>query len=81
MENVNKNIEKILIQQLEKKGIGQKIFPRFIKDLINSRFNDPNISLIQVKNHMNSLGWEDINLDYHTFQLAMAYVENNNIMS
>ena len=81
METDNKDIEKILIQHLEKKGIGQKIFPRFIKDLISSHFDDPHTSLIQISSHMNLLGWDNINLDYHTLQLAMAYVENNTSMS
>ena len=74
------DIEKIFFRHLEKKGIGQEIINRFIKDLINSKFDDPNTSLNQVSSCLTSLGWDDKLIDYHTLQLAKAYLENSSIM-
>ncbi len=34
-------IEKVLIKQLEKKGIELSIIPRFIKDIVNSYLDNP----------------------------------------
>lgn len=79
MEEYTEDIKNLLIEKLEKKGIEQNIIPRFIKDLLNSEFNDPAISLYQVNNHLHLLGWEDVQLDYHTSQLAIAYLEDNRL--
>lgn len=75
------DIEKIFFRYLEKKGIEQEMIERFIKDLINSKFDDPNISLNQVSSYFTSLGWEDALIDYQTLQLAKAYLENGSSMS
>ena len=75
------DIEKVFIDHLEKKGIEQEIVNRFIKDLINSKFDDQNTSLNQVSSYLTSLGWEDTLIDYHTLQLAKAYLENISFMS
>ena len=75
------DIEKIFINHLEKKGIEQIIADRFIKDLINSNFDDPNTSLNQVADYLTHLGWEETVVDYHTLQLAQAYLENGSSMS
>ncbi|MFC1495285.1 hypothetical protein ACFL6W_08395 [Thermodesulfobacteriota bacterium] len=70
------DIEKIFITHLEKKGIEQVVADRFIKDLINSKFDDPGTSLYQVADYLTNLGWEETIIDYHTLQLAQAYLEN-----
>jgi hypothetical protein len=75
------DIEKVFLNHLEKKGIEQGIINRFIKDLINSKFDDPNTTLNQVSSYLTSLGWEETLVDYHTLQLAKAYLENSSTMS
>ena len=81
MDSYTIDIEKIFFRHLEKKGIGQVIIERFIKDLVNSKFDDPNITLNQVNSCLTSLGWEDTLIDYHTLQLAKAYLENGSSLS
>ena len=81
MDSNSIDIEKIFINHLEKKGIELEIINRFIKDLINSKFDDPNITLNQISSHLTTLGWEDTLIDYHTLQLAKAYLENCSSMS
>jgi len=75
------DIERSLIQRLEKKGISTAIIPRFIKDLRNSLSDDPCMSLTQVNRHLHILGWNEVQIDYHTFQLATAYFENDSTMN
>ena len=76
METYSIDIDHILIQQLEKKGVEQYIIPRFLKDLMNSYGDDTSMSHFQVNDRLHFLGWDDIQLDYHTFQLAKAYLEH-----
>lgn len=77
METYSIDVEKILIQQLEKKGLDQNIIPRFIKDIINSYCDDTSMSLFQINDRLQLLGWDDIVLDYNTFQLTETYLEND----
>ena len=77
MEKRPTDIEQILIHELERKGIENRIIPRFIKDLCNSFLTDPSISLLEVNERLHFLGWEDVDLDYHTLQLAIASFERD----
>ena len=81
MDSNTIDIEKIFINYLEKKGIEQETVGRFVKDLIHSKFDDPNICLNQVSSFLTFLGWEDTLIDYQTLQLAKAYLENGSSMS
>ena len=78
MEKYSIDTEKILSKQLEKQGIELNIIPRFIKDLFYSFLDNPAINLFQVNDRLRLLGWIDINLDYHTYQLAKACFEDTN---
>jgi hypothetical protein len=69
MELDLKNIEKLL-QRLEKIGVEQKLISAFMKDLANSLFHNPNMNFSQANERLHYIGWNDIELDYHTFQLA-----------
>jgi len=76
LETESSDIERSFLKQLEKKGIEQCGMPLFIKDLSHSlSVNDPS-DLSLLNNRLNVLGWLDFELDYHTFQLAKACLEN-----
>ena len=81
MDPYSIDIKKIFISHLKKKGIKQEAVDRFIKDLINSNFDDPNTSLYQVASYLGKLGWEDTLVDYQTLQLAQAYLESSSTVS
>jgi hypothetical protein len=70
------DIEKILIQRLEKKGIQPSQIPCFIRDIGNTFFDDPCISHHQANSHLHFIGWNDIYLDYNTFQLALECIND-----
>ena len=77
MEKRSKNIKETLINELKGKGIENNIIPRFIKDLAYSFQIDPSVSLSDVNDRLHFLGWEDVELDYHTLQLAIASFERD----
>ena len=77
MEERSTDIEKTLINELKGKGIENNIIPRFIKDLAYSLQIDPSVSLLDVNERLHFLGWEDVELDYHTLQLAIASFERD----
>ena len=77
MEERSTDIEKTLINELKGKGIENNIIPRFIKDMAYSFQIDPSVSLSDVNDRLHFLGWEEVELDYHTLQLAIASFERN----
>ncbi len=68
-------VKENLIQRLEGKGIDNNIIPGFIRSLANSFFFNPQMNLMQVNKRLNYLGWTGVELDYHTFQLAVTWFE------
>jgi len=77
MEERSTDIEETLINELKGKGIENNIIPRFIKDLAYFFQIDPSVSLSDVNDRLHFLGWEDVELDYHTLQLAIAFFERD----
>ena len=77
MKEKSVDIGKVLVEELKEKGIESGIIPRFIKDLVYSFEADPSISLSDVNDRLHLLGWEDVEMDYHTLQLAIASFERN----
>ena len=79
MKQYSIDIEGILLKQIEKIGIKKNIIPQFIRDIIHSFDDNPVMSLFQINSHLRFLGWDDVILDYHIFQLIKLYVETENI--
>ena len=76
MKSKNLDIEESLFNQLKQKGIEQNQLPLFIKDLNNTLSVTNSLDLTEVNNRLYVLGWTDFEMDYHTFQLAKACIEN-----
>ena len=51
------------------------VIPCFIRDLANSFMTDPYLNHCQVNRRLQYLGWDDVELDYHTLELALACFE------
>ena len=77
MENRTTIIRETLFNELKRKGMNNEIIPRFIKDVDYSFQIDPSVSLSDVNDRLHFLGWEDVELDYHTLQLAIASLEGD----
>ena len=72
-------IKEILFQRLAKNGVEFNFIPGFIRSLVNSCSNDPQMSLSQINRRLRYLGWEGTELDYHTLQLAIACLEDEGL--
>jgi len=69
-------IKDLLIQELKKKGVQPSQIPGFIRAIENTFLDNPFVSLIQANSHLQSLGWDDIQLDHPTFLLAQEYLRD-----
>jgi hypothetical protein len=69
-------IEDLFIGRLINHGVERDAIPGFLKNLSTFLAADPDMSLSQVNQRLNYLGWLDIQLDYQTLQLAIAFLES-----
>jgi len=74
-------IKEILLERLENKGLDPNYIPGFIRSLANSIWRDPDMSLTQLNQRLDYLGWDGIELDYHTLQLTIACIETEGLPS
>ncbi len=65
----------ILIKRLEEKGVEPCTVHGFMRDLANSVLLSPDVNLLQVNERLHLLGWDSVEMDYHTLQLAIACFE------
>ena len=61
-----------LMHRLEGKGINAQDVPGFIRSLVQVLAVYPQLSLGEINRILCYLGWDDVDLDYHTFQLVIA---------
>ena len=66
---------KILIKRIQKKGLEHYLVQSFIRDLSNIILSSAEPELQELNRKMSSLGWDDFELDDHTFQLIEAVLE------
>ena len=72
-------LKELLTERLEMKGIEKSFMRGFLSHLLRVFATDPDIRLSILNNRLKRLGWYDINIDYHTFQIAKAYFEFENL--
>jgi len=74
---------RIIDQKLEHKlmeiGVEATLIPGFIRSLAAAFLINPNMSHCQANKRLKYLGWEDIEIDYHTFSLAINALENRGL--
>ena len=71
-----KEIKRQLFQRLEAVGIGSESVAGLKRDVANCLRVDADMSLMEVNRRLSYLGWEDGQLDYHTYQLLVAWIED-----
>ena len=72
-------IKEILLNRLEEKGLDPNYIPGFIRSLATSICRDPDMSLTQINQRLQYLGWSGIDLDYHTLQMAIKCFEEEGV--
>lgn len=68
-------LTQILIDRLEKKGMEPGEIPGFIRDLTNTLLVNPHSNHLHLNEQLHLLGWNDLDLDYRTLEVATACFE------
>ena len=76
MGSQSDTIKSIFVHRLVMMGIEIDIIPLFIRDLRISLASYPSSDLREIGRVIKRLGWDEVELDYQTFQLAKAYFED-----
>lgn len=69
------DLKQTLYDRLINSGLEENVIPGYIRCLANSIFSKPDMELYQIRIWLKSMGWNDFELDYHTFQLAKTCLE------
>ena len=72
-------LKEILIHRLANKGMDPNMIPSYIRSMKICFVNNANMNPLQVNEQLQFLGWNDIEVDYHTIQLAIACFEAEGI--
>jgi hypothetical protein len=65
-------IKNVLFKQVAKRGMQDSLIPHYLRDLTRSIFVRPGKNHSEINEHMHHLGWKEIEVDYHIFELAKA---------
>ncbi|MCK5163177.1 MAG: hypothetical protein KAQ72_05650 [Desulfobacula sp.] len=72
-------VDKKLIHKLIENGVEMSMIPGFIRSLANACLINPDMSHCQANKRLKFLGWDDIEIDYHTLQLAITSLETKGL--
>jgi len=64
-----------LMRRLESKGLEKSTIPGFMWSLKRCLRDNPDMNHLEANQQLQFLGWDDLDLDYHTLQLAIANFE------
>ena len=68
------DLKLLLIDRLKSKGIDPALIPAFLKALTSFISSEPGIDPA-VANQDEFLGWDEVTVDYHSMQIAIACLE------
>jgi hypothetical protein len=68
----SESIKKVLFRQVAKQGMASSLIPHYLRELTRSIFVRPGKNHSEINEHMHHLGWKEIEVDYHIFELAKA---------
>lgn len=66
------NLKLLLIDRLQSKGMDPALIPAFLKALTSLIASEPGIDPAQANQKLHSLGWDEVAIDYHCLQIAIA---------
>jgi hypothetical protein len=69
------DLKPLLIDRLKSQGMDPSLIPAFLKALTGIISSKPGIELAQVNQKLNLLGWDEVTIDYHSLQIAIACLE------
>ena len=77
MESYPIYIKQIFLHRLKTIVAEPNLISGLMKALAVFFYLNPNMSLSQVNERLHYLGWNDIELDYHTYQLAIECLDKS----
>ena len=69
------DLKLLLIDRLKSKGMDIDLIPAFLKSLTSLISSEPGIDLAHINQKLLSLGWNEVTIDYHCLQIAIACLE------
>ena len=66
------DLKPLLIDRLKSQGMDPSLIPAFLKALTSIISSEPGIEMAQVNQKLNLLGWDEVTIDYHSLQIAIA---------
>ena len=78
MKNADPTIQS-LVERMVALGMEVNRVPAYLRNVANSISTDPHMSLDEINNSMESLGWDDFQLDDHTLRLILSTLSDDNI--
>ena len=69
------DLKPLLIDRLKLQGMDPSLIPSFLKALTSIISSEPGIDPAQANLKLNSLGWNEVAIDYHYLQIAIACLD------
>jgi len=66
------DLKPLLIDRLKSQGMDPSLIPAFLKALTSIISSEPGIELAQINQKLILLGWDEVTIDYHSLQIAIA---------
>jgi hypothetical protein len=66
------NLKLLLVDRLKSQGMHPALIPAFLKAFTSIITTEPDIDVVQVNQKLHALGWNEISIDYHSLEIAMA---------
>jgi hypothetical protein len=73
--NSMEDLKQLLIDRLKFKGMEPALIPAFLRALTSIISSEPGIDSAVANQKMHSLGWNEVAIDYHCLQIAIACLE------
>ena len=73
------SVDKKLFRKLVENGVEYTLIPGFIRSLANAFLINPAMTHCQANKRLKYLGWGDVEIDYHTLQLAISSLETKGL--
>jgi hypothetical protein len=67
----------LLIDRLKSKGMDPELIPAYLKALTSIVTSKPEIGPDEANQKLHALGWNEVSIDYHCLQIAIAFLETD----
>ena len=68
-------ITQVMIERLEEKGILPTLIPGLLRSIVIVLSDNPGISMGEINGKLQLMGWDNFEMDDHTFHLIIASLE------